>query len=175
MTPFTHVTPEPLDRQFNAAVMTLARATNPLGWRIGQAPKTLLALQRMVARDGLITVSGEHSSTSIYGGAGHNSAFPAWNAAVHLALRAPYSLRGKCDVSEAQQRQLVANFGVSDISRWWCRLVDCEARGQALYFEAHGVFPPHQRQFTEAFLADEARALAMGPGAAWVNTTSMEG
>jgi len=169
---------QPLSKQFNAMVITMAHLNNPLGWDIvsdGEAPSTLEALNSLVQRSARVAVSGENSETSIYACPEHNAAFRAWHDVGHYAIQAPFTLEGEQAVCGWQVRQMFDRYGVSPLTKFWADLIDCEVIGQALYFEAHGVFPPHQRQFTEAFLADEARALAMGPGAAWVNTTSMEG
>jgi len=141
----------PLCPQLNAAVMTMANATNPGGWEVVQnydaAPRSLDDLNAMM-RSGRLLVWAGGSEQTIFGCAEHNYAFRAWHDAVHYALQAPFTISGEAAVAYAQIAQLVARYGEDGYVIEWAARILSEVIGQAMYAAQGNDFPADQIAFS---------------------------
>lgn len=138
---------KPLFPAFNIATLHMASRVNPRGWRVANdAPDTLAKLKARTKRDGILTVSGEHSALTIYGDPEVNFAARAWHDACHILANAEFDDAGERAVCELQCAQLRQIYGDTS-SRLFQRIVRAEVIGQLEYKSAHGAFPDDQRAF----------------------------
>lgn len=142
----------PLIPQLNAAVMTMANATNPRGWDAvswAKAPHSLDDLIVFTDFDKVrMQVWDGASEVTIFGDAEHNQAFRAWHDAVHYDLQAPFTIAGEAAVAFTQVGQLVRRYGADGaVIEWSARLLS-EVIGQALHEVQFGDFPADQVQFS---------------------------
>lgn len=141
----------PLIPQLNAAVMTMANATNRNGWDVGSWPEaahSLDDLNQMIAADARIVVWSGASEVTIFADPEHNQAFRAWHDAVHYDLQAPFTLAGEAAVAFAQVGQIVRRYGAdANVIEWSARILS-EVIGQAIHEVQVGDFPADQVQFS---------------------------
>lgn len=144
---------QPLDIQFNVAVLHIASRLFPCGFEVSDdAPQTYEELKRLINMTGRMAVYAGASETTIYEDREVNFSFRAWHDWCHWRGAHDFSPEGERAVFDMQCTHLLDLFGGSEPTRRWQRILYAEIIGQQAYFDHHGVFPIDQRGFVESFL-----------------------
>ena len=154
---------QPLDIMFNACVQTICKRVWPQWFDVSQdAPDTLEKLQAEYAERGRITVWEGASDKTIFGDPQINHMFRAWHDWCHLMGRCDFSIEGEQAAACMQMEHVKTLFGDGDTGQHFCRIIEAEVIGQALYEQLHSSFPEDQMQFVKAYLKyGRATALTM--------------
>lgn len=145
----------PLDRGWNSAIISMAKALIPEGFDVSDhAPQTFDDLINHVNAGKRLRVWSGASEHTIYGDPEVNFAFRAWHDWNHYQARLPFTPEGERRVYDLQCCQLLTCYGLTLRTREWLRFLHAEIIGQQLYQTRFGSFPDDQRAFVNAFLAD---------------------
>ena len=149
---------EPLDRGFNAAILSIAAELFPDGFDVSpDAPGTYKALKGHLDAGKRLVVYDGGSEGTIYVDPAVNHAFRAWHDYSHWKGEHDFSLEGECAVFEMQRRHLLYLYGDSAQTRRW--ILRAEVIGQRLFYERYKRFVDDQRGFIEAYLKDPEATL----------------
>jgi hypothetical protein len=142
-----------IDIGLNVAVMTIARRLFPSGYRVSEnAPDTLDKLTAAFNAHDYVIYSG-HSDQTIFGDEEHNWAFRAWHDWHHWRGQLAFDPVGEAEACRRQCADLVAVYGDSVKTQFWCAVLNAEINGQLQYAERHGgEFPTDQKAFVSAYL-----------------------
>jgi hypothetical protein len=148
-----------LFHDFDMVSRHMASVQCPEGWvPISPAPNSLQELKGYWDAKGMLAVSRDYSTDTIYDDCAGNWAFRAWHDKTHLLLNADFDRKGELAVFRKQ---------CADMRRYWppflpfseehfammVNIIRCEIVGQFDYNEATGLYPQYQRRFTEEYLS----------------------
>lgn len=146
---------QPLSKQFNAAVLTMAGLVLPRGFDVlDDAPQTFEALQGYYDKTGRVAVWSGASDHTIFADREVNYAFRAWHDANHLRFAQPFTLAGEMIVADLQKGQLEKRYGKGRYTDFYKALIEMEVVGQAEYFAEFNKFPEDQMEFALGYMRD---------------------
>lgn len=106
------------------------------------------AMRESFLSTGRLSISPEFCEHTIFGNMTDNIRFRAWHDSIHLLLGEDFSAEGEAKVAEYQIQQVFDAYGVTEQSKRWAALINCEINVQAAHFFKTGSFVEDQYQFT---------------------------
>lgn len=164
----------PLNRQFNCAVVRIAKLLLPGGWDVGPSgisdandvikhydvPYTLAGLTKRANQTRRILVSGMNCEQTIYADASINHAFRAWRRWCHFMGEHEFDKAGNWKVFKMQAKHIRTLYGDNMQTTHMITILYAEVIGQFQYSEHHdGAFPINQRAFVEAWMVSAKHAV----------------
>jgi len=153
---------QPLNRQFNVAVLHIADKLFPRGFAVSAiAPSTFEELNTAfiwAERGGQYPVWSGGSEATIFGDREVNYAFRAWHDWTHWRGQHAFTWEGEIATARDQIGHIRALYGHGKVADDMCALIWAEVVGQLHHQSLHGEFPVDQRAFVVDYLANPYHA-----------------
>jgi hypothetical protein len=148
--------PLPLSVEFNIAVKRMQELYAPLGYVVvsdDKVPQSLPELKRHIQRlGGVIPVSEENVSPTIYGDPEVELMLRAWFVSVLATIDAPFTDDGMQKAFNYMIWQLISCYPYEDKVGYWIKLLHADLVGQLKHGRVYGSYPLDPRQFVKEYI-----------------------
>ncbi len=151
----------PVNPMFNCAVQTITKRVWPQWFDTSAQPihNSFKLLKAEHAARGRITVYSGDCDTSIFDDPDINVMFRAWHDWCHIQGDHDFTVGGEMQAAYMQMQHVITLYGDGETGREFCRLIDAEVIGQAMYYHKHKKYVKDQRTFVAMYLLNPHETL----------------